>query len=548
MILDRMRFSVIEVNTNEILARDLVVKEPEVRVNLSGPSITTFKLDQGQQVDSAYGVNFKTWGQWIIPEIEISGMGKICLGAQLITKLKPDPKTYDLSVEATGFMQYPKGIPWLENLNPIAIDPAEVIQRIWAHLQSFPNANLGVEVFPSTTGTQMLPGFGFDGNQLNFDFWAIFIRAVDFNDCGDQIMQLARDLPLDLQEVVTWNDDRTAVNKTVKIDYPFGGVRQDNLAFRLGENVIDAEVADEAEIQPVTDVIIRSWIPGKTYTSMLSNADMTRARRTIMEEAVNISNTERAAAWAGRKLTRRNIPKSFKKITIDPSHPHAPIGSFWLGDSIFVEAFNYPWWGTVQQWHRVTDITFKEGEPLIDVGLKVEGAFNYDPITYDPDAVDQPGVDLNLIPNGYFTNNLAGWYAIRGQWIRVATEGYSGPGEVRIDCDDAGEEFRSARINLNSGETVSVQAAFKTENVTHTTGATNGFQLSVQGYKDGGPIGSPTIVDHLVVAGVHQYTVLKGDYTFPSDDSVNEIAVSLKVNSDITGGTAWWDDVRVLRP
>lgn len=170
MITDRLRFTVIEVNTNNILTRDLVVKQPEVTVNLSGPSRVSFSIDQGQQYTSSYGIDWKNYGQWIIPELMTDQFGPVVLGAQLVTDNKVDPQSGDLQIDGTGFLGYPKEIPWLENYNPIAVDPAEVIQKIWAHLQSFPNANLGVDVQPSTTGTQMLPGYGFDGNIFSVDF------------------------------------------------------------------------------------------------------------------------------------------------------------------------------------------------------------------------------------------------------------------------------------------------------------------------------------------------------------------------------------------
>lgn len=548
MIIDRLRVAVIEMNTNRILTRDLIVKEPEVEVNLSGPSIISFKVDQGQRFESAAGINFKSWGQWIISEITTDQFGGICMGAQMLTKAIPDPKTGDLQIEGQGFLGYPKDLPWLENYNPIAVDPAEVIQRIWAHIQSYVNANLGVDVQPASTGTQMLPGFGFDGNILNFDFWALFIRAVDFQDCGDQIMQLARDLPLDLFEDVSWNADRTEVNKTCRIAYPYGGVRQDNLAFRLGENVIDAELADELEIEPVSDVIIRSWIPGRTYSSILTNADMTRARRTIMEEAVNISNTERAAAWAKRKLTRRNIPTSFQKITIDPNHPNAPFGSWWIGDSIFIQARDYPWHGQVEEWHRITSIKYKDGQPTMELGVKAEGAWNYDPIDYDPNALNEPTVDPNLLPNGYFTGNLAGWYAIRGQWIRLATVGYSGDGCVRIDCDDGGEELQSARITVNPGETLNVEAAVRYQSIALAGTADWAFAVGVNTHYFGGDVQRGIIVDGIVHDGTGPFTRLTGQFTVPNDMTVNEISVSLLVNPIAVGGNCLWDDVRVTRP
>lgn len=547
MITDRLRFTIIEVNTNNILTRDLEVKEPEVIVNLSGPSIVTFKIDRGQEFTGAAGINFKTWGQWIIPELDTDTNGRICLGAQLISKLTPDPKSGDLIVEGTGFLGYPKGIPWLENFNPIAVDPAEVIQRIWAHLQSFPNANFEITVEPSSTGTQMLPGFGFDGQILLFDFFAMFIRAADFPDAGDTIMQLARDLPLDLFEDVEWNEDETGVIKKVRIAYPFGGIQQNGLTFRLGENMTFGEIADELEIEPVSDVIVRGWLPGRTYSSQLSNADMTRARRVIMEEAANLSSTERAAAWAKRKLTRRNIPKSFSKITIDPNHPHAPFGTWWVGDSILVEAKGFPWFGDINLWHRITSITIKDSEPTMELGLKVEDYFNFDPIIFDPDALTQPTEDPNLLPNGYFSRSLAGWYAIKGSWIRFATFGYTSDGCVRIDCDDAGEELRSSRIPVTLGDNYQIKAAVRYQ--TMDSGAAPWtFAIAVNLHYNGGDFSLYNVVDTLgPVSGTGGFFILDGIFEVPTDELVNELSVSLLVNNSVVDGVAFWDDIKVIK-
>lgn len=549
MITDRLRFTVIEVNTNNILTRDLVVKQPEVTVNLSGPSRVSFSIDQGQQYTSSYGIDWKNYGQWIIPELMTDQFGPVVLGAQLVTDNKVDPQSGDLQIDGTGFLGYPKEIPWLENYNPIAVDPAEVIQKIWAHLQSFPNANLGVDVQPSTTGTQMLPGYGFDGNIFSVDFFALFIRAVDMVDCGDQIISLARDLPLDLFENVSWNEDRTEITKTIQIAYPLGGLQQDYLTFRLGENVLNAERAEEMDIEPASDVIIRSWLPGKVYSSQLSNADMTRARRVVMEEDANINSTERSAAWAHRKLTRRNIPKYFSKITIDPNHPNAPFGSFGVGDSIFVEAKGYPWTPDISLWHRIISMTIKQDEPTIELGLKAEGAFNYDPIEYDPDYDDQPTEDLNLLSNGYFSKSLSGWYSKRGSWIRVGSFGYTSEGCVRIDCDDNGEEFQSEKIQIVNGEVLHFQAAVRYQNITQSGSPSYTFALGVNHHKSGGNVGTTHIVDSFSHTGTGGYTIIDGDYTMPLIGTLdfNEISVSLLVNSAVTGGVAFWDDVRVLR-
>ena len=543
-ILDRMRFTVIEANTDEILSRDLTPKEYELTVHLSAPTQLSMSVDAGEKYASAAGINFTKYGQWVIPELETDQFGKIVFGGPIVSDKKVDRKTGQLNLDCTGFMGYPKGIPFLDNYNPIAVDPAEVFQLFWAHIQNFANANLGVEVLPASTGTQMLPGIGFDGNILSFDFFALFLRAADFVDCGDFLTSLARDLPLDLFEDVKWNEDRTELSKVLRLAYPLGGVEQQNLAFRFGENILDAEPADESEIEPVSDVIIRSWLPGKVYSSQLSNADMSRFRRVVMEEDANISSTERAAAWAKRKLTRRNVPKHFSKITVDPNHPNAPMGSFWVGDSIRVQAKDFPWLGDIDEWHRIISITMKNDEPTIELGLKCEGAFNYDPIDFDPDSGATPVEDPNMLMNGYFGKNLAGWYSKRGSWIRVATSGYSGDGCVRIDCDDQGEEFESQKVGVTVGHTYTIHAAVRMQEVTVSGTPPYTMGIKVTCYTDGGVIGTPTLVDSISQVATQPYRILEGDFTVPV--GVNEITMSFMVNENVTNGIAFWDDARIL--
>jgi len=606
-ITSRLRFTVIKVNTDVILTRDLVVKEPEVTIGLSTPSRCTFKIPQGEQYNSSWGIDWKTWAYWIVPEIEIDGVRK-CLGAQLVSKCDVDYKSGDMVIEGLGFMGYPKGIPWLADYNPIAVDPAEIIQKIWADAQNYTNANLGVQVLPALTGTQMLPGYSYDGSALSFDFYAIFVRQVDFNDSGDYITSLCRDLPMDMLEEVSWNTDRTVLTKTIRLGYPQLGLDQQYLSFVLGENVLNAECAEELEIEPVSDIIIRSWMPGQTKTYQLNlqtenttlvnsaradaiaawlvahpgdtagsvtagNAAVAllptyaladpadRVRRVILEEDANINSTERAAAWARRKLTRRNIPRSFSKITVDISHPNAPIGSFSVGDTIYVKAKNYPWRGTIEGPHRITSISFKNDEPTVEIGLKVEGAFNYDSIYYDPNYANQPTTDTNKLSNGYFDNELAGWTKNAGAWVRTSTTGYTNPNCVYIYLtknldppfgDGLGvyKALESHRVSINPGQTLTFSAWVKTVSVTTDSGintSTDGIYIAYKRYLNGGIVGTNTgvrLAGLATVAGTNAWKKIFGTYTAPTNGTVNEVSIVLSATK-CTGGQMFWDDVRI---
>jgi hypothetical protein len=71
-ITDRLRYTVIEVNSNTILARDLVAVQSEFTANLSAPSDMKLEIAQGESTASARGINWKNWGHWIICECEMS--------------------------------------------------------------------------------------------------------------------------------------------------------------------------------------------------------------------------------------------------------------------------------------------------------------------------------------------------------------------------------------------------------------------------------------------------------------------------------------------
>lgn len=371
-----MRFIVEEAVTGVILTRDLQVREPKLVRRLTGYAELEFAI--AYQEPSVEGIRFRAYGQIIHVEKIVNGTRKI-IASCIVQPTEMDDNNGTLMVRALGFSSYPEEIPWLQNYNPIAVDPFEIVQRIWTHVQSYPQGNMNVLVTPASSGTLLLPGFGFDGIKLVIEFFAIFVRAVDFRDCGKEISKLARDIPFDYLEVSEWNADRTAINKRIELDYPKRGVKRTALSFRFRENIIDGVPTPESQIEWTSDVIIRGWWPGRVYSSNLANADPKRFRRVMMEEDAKINSRERSAVWARRKLKRRQVPSYWSSITIDMHHPNAPFGSWDLGDSIYVEGF-MPWVGNVKAWHRIVAYMIDEASGLCQLELKHEGAFNYDPL------------------------------------------------------------------------------------------------------------------------------------------------------------------------
>lgn len=375
---DRFRFICEQARTGEILSRDLTVKSPKILRALSGPCNIQFDIDFHDYENA--GIYFKPWGHWIHVEKKILGERKIWASG-LVAPSKIDKSSGVLHMEAIGFAGYPKDLPWLENWNPLAVDPFEVVHRIWNHVQSYNNGNLGVEVYPIISGLEMLPGYAFDGNLLNLDFWAVFIRAVDKQMCQNWIDKLSRDIPFDYIEQSAWNVGRTAITKKIYLGYPTGGRQLDDLAFIINENVIEADPHIETQTDWASDVIIDGWAPGTEYSSQLTNADPLRYRRVVMQDDARINSDERAAAWARRKLTRRQTPAYWESIIVDMDHPNAPFGTYDVGDRIWVKGL-MPWVGDINQLHKIIAIAVDEDKGTCQLTLKAEGAFEYDPIYY----------------------------------------------------------------------------------------------------------------------------------------------------------------------
>lgn len=545
---DRFRFIIQEARTGRIITYDLPVANAKMMRRLSGASIIEFDVDyrdpRVQDPDTGLPITFKPWGHWCHVEYNFRGERRIW-GSGIMKPSEVDPQSGLLHAEFEGFSAYPTGMPWLQNWNPIAVDPFEAVDHIWKHLQSYDGGNLGVtcysagpngtKVIPPVSNTQMLPGFSFDGNKFVLDFFAIFIRAVDFIDCGDWINKLARDIPFDFFEESNWNEDRTAVEHWLRLAYPEGGVLQENLTFRLNENVFQAKSKTEAEIEWTSDIIIRGWFPGKVYSSEIQNADPKRFRRTILEEDAQINSDERAKAWSHRQLARRQFPNYWESIIVNMYHPNAPFGTYDVGDVIRVQG-TMPWVGEVDQAHKIIGISVDQATNTCELTLKAEGAFNYDPIYY-------ASVDPNLISNPSFTNNLDGWTMVHGSWTRDALFGQTNPGSVRVTASGTAKELISTDfVDVTTNDIVSFRASAYWENAVSDDNSSP-IRITAIGYNSSGQAISYPIFALVSepTGDSNKWTSFGGKWTVPS--FVRKIKIQVQVTSSMQSGDVWFDDL-----
>lgn len=313
-ILDPPRWRVIvqEARSGQIVIPDLTVTNLVHQRALSAPADVQCDVDfHDDSVPS--GFVFKPWGHLIHIERVMLGKRRIWISA-IVQPSEIDEKTGLLHLKAKGFAYYPKQIPWLEDINWLANDAYDPIHAIWDHLQNdFPNGDLGVEVFPRKSGVVMLPGYAFDGDLLNLNFFATFIRAQDKLDCGDYIDALCRDIPIDYAERSEWNWNRTDIAKKIELGYPRLGLIQTNIVFVINENVLSAKPHIETQIDWVSDVGVSGWFPGMEFCVSDDTEIMTREGWKRYDEigvgtvALTLDNETGLAEW--QPVTAVNVFK-----------------------------------------------------------------------------------------------------------------------------------------------------------------------------------------------------------------------------------------------
>ncbi|WP_052336150.1 hypothetical protein [Mycobacterium canetti] len=530
---DRFRIAVQETRGDkQILQPDLTVSNLRIQRILSGPCM--IECDVDFRDPTASGIYFKPWEHYIHVEKVVQGKRKIW-ATGIVQPSDVDERSGILHLRAKGFACYPKSLPWLEDLNWLANDAFTPVVEIWRHLQQdYSNGDLGVTVFPQTSGVIQLPGYAFDGNLLNLNFFATFVRQTDRLDCGDYIDALAKVIPFDYVERSQWNSSRTDVIKRIQLGYPRLGVVHEHLAFVINENVLSAKPHTETEIDWVSDIGVAGWFPGLELSSELANADPDRLRRYLFEEDVFIDTNERAAAWGHRRLARRQTPPYWEEITIIPDHPNAPFGTFDVGDTIPVSGF-MPWEGEITQLHKIMAITVDEAKNEYKLTLKAEGAFNYDPIFF-PSGVS------NIVSNSGFDNNLNGWTPSGPGWTHDSGQGGNRLGSATITADGADHEIITQAFGVNPFQIFPLAVKVKCSGVVSQGDA---VQLVAQFYNDSLTPTQAFRVSGLVnpVGAVPWQRIGGNVIAIPPN---TKCALRLRVTSAMTAGKVWFDDAEMV--
>lgn len=402
---------------------------------------------------------FEEWNTLLYAEAD----GEIRWGG-IVVRSEASDKGW--TVEAASFATYPFGTPYLGEYRGVKADPADIVREMWAHIQGFPNSDLGVTVTGSTplrlgsdseTKAQNAQA-AYDAAKKNYedqraeytrlrnlasgrskarsdavkqrtaaskaltaakairpkDPAAVAAAQADYNaanavvndrtasynsmdaqadaqakvrdnakkaadaakdvldkakevvsqdggaykllwweapDCGDKIKALATSTPFDFTETHAWNADKTAISHRIDIGYPRAGRRRDDLSFIQGDNIGTVPVPTSKGDDFANSIFALGSGEGTKMVHTSTEVADGRLRRVQVLNSKDTKSGSVLRALARDALLKAAAGWAIDQITVR-DHTNAPLGSWALGDDIYVQ-FDVPFLGRMGLWHRV---------------------------------------------------------------------------------------------------------------------------------------------------------------------------------------------------
>lgn len=352
----RWRYIAQRALTGEWLDWDLPLTVGELSWALSGAGSlrATVAPDVGGLRAADGSPLLEEWGTLIYAECD----GEIRWGG-VVTRSEFAGSSWD--IEAAGFTTYPHGVPYLGEYIRQSVDPLDAYREIWAHIQSNPDGNLGVTVDSTTSPVRL----GTVAEPYSLTWW-------EAPDCGGELDSLAKETPFDYVEEHAWYGD--TITHRVRLGYPRLGRRRDDLAFIQGDNVLSVVEVDRDGDGFANEVIGLGAGEGRKSIQRRIPQRDGRLRRPHVYSDKSVSTTARMDALCRSELaTRRNVVEVASVDVLN--HPHAPIGSWSLGDDVLIRA-DIPWLGEVAIWSRVVGWSLV-GDDRARLSLRRSDAFTY---------------------------------------------------------------------------------------------------------------------------------------------------------------------------
>jgi len=172
------------------------------------------------------------------------------------------------------------------------------------------------------------------------------------DNLGGEIDKLAKETPFEYREAHVWNGD--VIDHKLRLGYPMIGRRRHDLRFVVGENIQIVPSVDFGT-DYASEVLTLGAGQGRSMIRGTSARPDTRLRRVAVVPDKSLTKTTAANALAAQEVLRRSGLADVSEVTII-DHPHAPLGSFDVGDEILVQVGS-GWADDLALWCRVTSMT-----------------------------------------------------------------------------------------------------------------------------------------------------------------------------------------------
>jgi hypothetical protein len=368
--------------TREIVDWDLPVSDDfEFGRTLSGPSLMrgSFK----PEIISVQELGLDPYAYFFHVEIdnEIRGTGIF---------LPPEYDDSTLNFNCEGFSSAAHYTMYEGEYSQIQVDPLQVVREIWNHVQTRADSNYGIVVSndtspiklgdPATTTKEKNPDTG-EVTETTTEAKPYTLSWWDNKNCGDEIDSLAQQTPFDYMETVKWNTAKTDVNLGIKLGYPRVGIQRPDLLFvdGEGENIIGVVPVQEDPNRYASAVFVIGAGEGRAAIRGYAGERLAnRVRRTFTITDKSITSVARANARAREELLiRKSMGFDISEITINAHHPNAPLGSYDVGDDIFVRIY-VPWLlNETAAWHRILAWSYQPARDIVRLTLARSDSFTY---------------------------------------------------------------------------------------------------------------------------------------------------------------------------
>lgn len=292
-------------------------------------------------------------GDFLIPSVALiyaEADGLIRWGG-LVWSLEAEDR--ELRVEAAGWSSYltkrHDHHGELRGRGPyVNQDPCNIIRDIWAYAQEQPDGNLGVVVDTTTSSAKV----GTTAEPWH-SYW------YEAPTLGDQIDDLVGEAGAPQYSCHTEYQTNGTVKRRILLGYPRLGARRRDISFSTGVNIVEPPKPSYSGDDFATTIIATGSGEGTATRFCVDSVRDGGLRMESVLQLPTINGTDTLGRRAAAERRRRQIMGEIDSITIR-DHPNAPLGSWQIGDDVFVSVRND--WADWSGWCRIIAESYRPSD------------------------------------------------------------------------------------------------------------------------------------------------------------------------------------------